>query len=89
MACRHYETCRQYRGRMVHITDKSGRVHTGRIRNVDRRYVYLDRPRRGLGGYGYGYYGGYGGYGCYGGRCFGALALGAIAGIAIAGLLFW
>lgn len=83
-----YRLCCQYRGKVVRIHDRFGRVHVGRIVNVNRHKVFI-QPfiRRNPGGFGYygGYYGGYGGYW---GAPF-ALALGFIAGIALAGLFFW
>ncbi|MFN7250449.1 MAG: hypothetical protein ACK4M9_06590 [Anaerobacillus sp.] len=64
-----YHLCCQHRGKVVHIYEKSGKVHYGRIVEVDTEYVWIDRSvgrsPRGL-AYGYPGYGGYGGYGAYG-----------------------
>lgn len=81
----YYHLCSRNVGKNCRITDRSGRVHVGRITRVSNSKVFI-QPSRSRGfGYGYGFYGGYypwGGYG-YG------IALGAIVGIAIAGLFFF
>ncbi len=83
-----YGLCCQYHGKIVKISDRSGRIHIGRITRVSTNRVYIEPigSAGGLGGFGYGYYGGYG-YRRYGVGY--AIALGAIAGIALAGLFFW
>lgn len=83
MGNRYYQLCNRHRGKVVHITHRNGRRYTGRIRHVDRNFVYLEPAGRGLGGLGYGWWGPW--YPGFGYR----VALGAIAGIAIAGLVFW
>ena len=65
----------------MRITDKQGKVHVGRITNVDQNMVWI-RPENNFGGYGFGFWGFGPGLG-YG------IALGAIAGIALAGAFFW
>lgn len=78
-----YDLCCQYQGKRVRITDTDGRVHVGRITNVDRKMVWLE-PDRGFGGYRLGYWG----WGPRPGFGYG-IAIGAIAGIALASLFFW
>jgi len=58
----YYNLCCQHRGQLVRITEKCGRVHVGKIANVDPKYVWI-QPDRGAGGYGYGYQYGAPGYG--------------------------
>lgn len=80
-----YDLCCKYHGKVVRITDRTGRVHVGQITRVSRSMVWI-RPNSNLGGYGYGFYGGYGiGYGGFG---YG-LALGAITGVVLASAFFW
>lgn len=82
----YYNLCQKHVGRCVEIRTNDGRVHRGRIRSVDRRYVYMEplgARGRGLGGLGYGYYGGYGR-----GAGF-SIALGFITGLVLFPLLFW
>ncbi|RXJ02023.1 hypothetical protein DS745_07980 [Anaerobacillus alkaliphilus] len=96
-----YHLCCQHRGKVVHIYEKSGKVHYGKIVDVDTEYVYID-PRVGGGpsGFRYGYpgYGGYGhkGYGAYGaGYGYGGnpyfvpVALAAVGGLALGAAFFW
>lgn len=79
----YYDLCCRYRGSMVRINDRFGKVHVGRITRVTRNRVYI-QPLLRRPGFGYGYYGyGYGYGAAYG------VALGAIAGIALASLFFW
>jgi hypothetical protein len=80
----YYDLCCRNRGRVVTITDRQGRKHTGRIKQVTNTHVYLEpNGSRQFGGFGYGYYG-YPGWG----RGY-PIALAAIAGIALGALLFW
>ncbi|MCT8137193.1 hypothetical protein H1D32_05215 [Anaerobacillus sp. CMMVII] len=98
-----YQLCCQYKGKVVHIYEKSGKVHYGKIVEVDREYVWIEpsvtRSPRGF-GYGYPGYGGpgyaYGGYGAYGGGYgigrnpyFVPVALAAIGGFALGAAFFW
>lgn len=91
----YYEMCCQHRGKVVSIYEKSGKMHYGRIVEVDREYVWIEptgaRPR----GFGYGYYG-YGGYPGYGYHGHGfhrpfwvPVALAAIGGFALGAAFFW
>lgn len=95
-----YHLCCQYRGKVVHIYEKSGRVHYGKIVEVDREYVWLDssiggNPR----GFSYGYpgvgYGGYRPYGAYGAGYryrnpnFVPVALAAVGGLALGAAFLW
>lgn len=78
-----YHQCCKYRGRVVGIVERNGRVHHGKIVNVTPTHVYIQPVRRSLGGLGYGFWGGGFGLGLgYG------IALGAIGGLALGGL-FW
>lgn len=78
-----YDLCCKYHGRVVRVTDRTGRVHVGEITRVNRSMVWI-RPTSNIGGYGYGFYGGYG----Y--RGFGVgIALGAITGIVLASAFLW
>ncbi|WLR43335.1 hypothetical protein LC087_03880 [Bacillus carboniphilus] len=77
----YHDVCNRYRGRHVRITEKCGRVHTGRIVNVTPNQVFIQPSGRAR-GYGYGYYG-YPYFPAYG------IGLGLIAGVALAGLFFW
>ncbi len=99
----YHSLCRRYTGKTVKITDRSGKVHVGRISRVSGEKVYIE-PLKSRRGYGYGFFGGgcgcgcgggYGGGGGYygggGGYFYGgaySLAIGFIAGIAIASLFF-
>lgn len=78
-----YDLCHQYHGKRVRITDTDGRVHVGRITNIDRRMVWLE-PEGGFWGYRLGFWE----FGFRPGFGYG-IALGAIAGIALAPLFFW
>ncbi|MEI5908704.1 hypothetical protein WAK64_16775 [Bacillus spongiae] len=92
----HYQLCNRYRGQVVRIRERNGRMHYGRINRVSRSHVYLSpvRPRGrgyaydGIGyDYGYGYYGyPYGGFGLGFGV---GIAFGVIATVALASLFFW
>ncbi|GAB2568639.1 hypothetical protein [Gracilibacillus alcaliphilus] len=85
----HYEFCKQHIGHPVKIVTRSGEVHRGVIKHVNRSRVFIDplgSPRN-LGGYGQGYYG-YGGFGFGSGFGLG-IALGAIASIAFLPFFFW
>lgn len=94
----YYHLCCQHKGKVVRIYEKSGKLHYGRIVEVDEQYVWLDPqtsgPRGfayGYGGYGYSSYG-YGGYGHYGyGRnpYFVPVALAAVGGFALGAAFFW
>lgn len=63
-----YHLCCQHQGKIVHIYEKSGKAHHGRIVKVDQEYVWIDPVGTSPRGFGYGY-GGYPayGYGAYGG----------------------
>ena len=77
-----YHLCCQHKGKVVHIYEKTGKVHYGKIVEVDQEFVWIDTrvsssesPRGfgygypgygGFSGFGGGYGGGYGGYGGYG-----------------------
>ncbi len=85
MSISHYHgLCNRHRGRAVEIRTRDGRVHRGIIHRVSPNRVYLQplRPRRNLGGFGYGYYGGGWGFGA-------GIALGAIVGLALLPFFFW
>lgn len=98
----YYHLCCQHKGKVVHIYEKSGKVHYGKIVEVDREYVWIDRsvagsPRGfGYGGYGYGGYG-HGAYGAYGHGAYGhrrnpflaPVALAAVGGLALGAAFFW
>ncbi|OIJ11606.1 hypothetical protein BKP35_11745 [Anaerobacillus arseniciselenatis] len=63
----YYQLCCQHKGKVVQIYEKSGKVHHGRIVEVDREYVWLDTRGGGPRGFTYGGYPGYGaGFGGYG-----------------------
>ncbi|WNF36188.1 hypothetical protein RJD24_17315 [Bacillaceae bacterium IKA-2] len=69
-----YHLCCQHQGKVVHIFEKNGKIHHGRIVKVDQEYVWIDPVVTGPRGFGYGYsygqaYGGYQtqGYNAYGG----------------------
>lgn len=81
---RYYRFCHQNIGKVARITDKTGRVHVGRIVRVSPNKVFIaPMIRRGAPGYGYGYYGGWWGWGpVYG------LGLGLIAAGRTCGLIF-
>ncbi len=86
-----YHLCCQHRGKVVHIYEKSGKVHYGKIVDVDREYVWIDpRVSGGPSGFRYGYpgYGAYGGFGGYGGG-FVPVALAAVGGLALGAAFFW
>lgn len=82
-----YQLCCQHRGKVVHLYEKSGKVHHGRIVEVENDYVWID-PRVGTAphGFGYGYpsYGGHAapgaGYGAHGYGGYAAPAAGYGAG---------
>ncbi|MDA1475032.1 hypothetical protein [Bacillus changyiensis] len=81
---RYYRMCHQNIGKVARIRDKRGRDHVGKIVRVSPNTVYIAPPRRGPGGFGYGFYGGWWGWGpAYG------VGLGLIAGIAIGSLFWW
>lgn len=84
-----YDLCCQHRGKVVTIYDKSGRAHTGRIVNVDRQFVYIERhTERSIGGFGFGF-GGLGwGWGWPGAGII-PIALAGIAGFALGSLFWW
>lgn len=96
-----YHLCCQHRGKVVQIYEKSGKVHYGKIVEVDTEYVYLDTRVGGPRGFGYGYYGGFGGYGGYGYGGYGypgfgyrnpywiPVSLAAIGGLALGAAFFW
>lgn len=100
----YYELCCQHRGRVVSIYEKTGRVHVGKIVDVDERYVWLSPTSARSRGFGYGYQGygynaysygagypGYGGYGPSYGRnpYFAPVALAAVGGFALGAAFFW
>lgn len=76
--------CCRYRGKVVRITDRTGRVHVGKICRVTYNNVYIE-PLINRGGYGLGFYGPYG-YGF--GPAYG-IGLGFITGLVLGGLFFW
>lgn len=79
--------CCRYRGRAVEIQTRDGRKHRGIIRDVNRRYVYIEpmgRPSS-FGGFGYGFFNS--GYGYRPGFGIG-IALGAIATLALISFFF-
>ncbi|HZH62982.1 MAG TPA: hypothetical protein VEY70_26230 [Metabacillus sp.] len=82
MSQHYYNLCCRYYGKDVRITDRTGRVHLGRICRVTPNKVYIE-PRIQRGGFGYGFYGPYGYGPAYG------IGLGFITGIVLGGLLFW
>lgn len=83
-----YDLCCKYQGKVVRITDRTGRVYVGEITKVTRNMVWI-LPTSNIGGYGYGFYGGYPAYG-FRRRGFGfGLALGAITGIVLASAFLW
>lgn len=99
-----YQLCCQYRGKVVHIYEKSGRVHHGKIVEVDQEFVWIDPVKKpggfayGYPGYGYGYGAGYGaGFGGYGYPAYGygrnpffvPVALAAVGGLALGAAFFW
>ncbi|MCP8969157.1 hypothetical protein [Ectobacillus ponti] len=50
-----YHTCCQYRGQVVRIHDTEGRVHIGRVIDIEEDRVWLQPvSRRSAGGFGYG-----------------------------------
>lgn len=83
-----YQMCCRYRGRAVEIRTRDGRIHRGIIKNVNRRYVYIDPIGRSpsFGGFGYGFFGP--GYGYRRGLGLG-IALGAIGTIALLPFFYW
>lgn len=86
----YYHLCCQHKGQVVHIYEKSGKVHYGKIVEVDREYVWIDRSvAAGPRGFGYGGYS-YGGYGGYGRNPYLApVALAAVGGFALGVAFFW
>lgn len=79
----YYHLCCRYKGRVVRINDRFGKVHHGRILRITNNKVYIQPVMR-RPGFGYGYYGyGYGYGSAY------AVALGAIVGVALAAAFFW
>ncbi|OIJ12533.1 hypothetical protein BKP37_13990 [Anaerobacillus alkalilacustris] len=85
----YYQLCCQHKGKVVHIYEKTGKVHCGRIVEVDREYVWLDPMVRGPRGFGYGYGGGYGGYRYGRNPYFVPVALAAVGGFALGAAFFW
>ncbi len=84
MSQHYYDLCCRYNGKVVRITDRSGRTHVGRICRVTPNKVFIEpRIQRG----GFGFYGPYG-YGWGYGPAYG-IGLGFITGIVLGGLLFW
>ena len=83
MSQHYYHLCCRYKGKVVRITDKAGRVHVGRICRVTPHKVYIE-PMIRRGGYGFGF----GGWGWGFGAPFG-IAFGFIAGFALGSLFFW
>ncbi|MBM7702013.1 hypothetical protein [Metabacillus iocasae] len=83
----YHQLCNRYRGRVVRITDRGGRVHVGRIANVSRSHVYIQPLTRGRGPRGFGYFGYRYGYGYGYGPAYG-VALGFITGVALSALFF-
>lgn len=61
----YYDICCRHKGKVVQIKEKNGRLHVGKIVDVDPTYVWLERTNE-RNGFGYGYYGGQGQYGYYG-----------------------
>lgn len=63
----YYDVCNQHKGKIVQITEKCGKIHVGKIIQVDPDYVWLERTNSFQGfGYGYSGHGQYGyGYGQY------------------------
>lgn len=92
MSSHFYHLCCRGIGRPVTIRTKDGRIHRGIITHVDRHQAYLRpiRPRRNLGGFGYGFYRPRYGYyrPWYGGYNWAAFGWGIALG-AIASLAFW
>ena len=94
----YYELCCQHKGKVVQIYEKSGKLHYGRIVEVDREYVWIDPSVGGPRGFTYGYPGyGYGDYGHYGYHRHGfrrhpffvPVALAAVGGFALGAAFFW
>lgn len=84
----YYDLCCKHRGQVVTIYEKCGKVHVGKIVNVDHQFVYIEPLSGGVSGYGWGYPGwGYPGYGFR--RPFFPVALAAIGGFALGSALFW
>ncbi len=80
-----YKMCCKYKGRMVDITTRDGKVHRGIIQHVDHRKVYIQPAdgRGGYGGFGWGFGWGFGpGLGI-------GIGLGTILGVAISRPFFW
>ncbi|MDQ0256553.1 hypothetical protein J2S74_003973 [Evansella vedderi] len=79
----YYDLCCKHKGRVVRITDRTGRVYTGKIMHVDRTHVWLE-PTHPAGGYGFGWGWGWG----WGGPWI-PVALAGIGGFALGAALFW
>ncbi|QOY37840.1 hypothetical protein AWH56_009895 [Anaerobacillus isosaccharinicus] len=79
----YYDLCCKYRGQVVTIYEKCGKVHVGKIVNVDHQFVYIEPVSGGVAGYGWGL-----GWG-WGFRPFFPIALAAIGGLALGASLFW
>ena len=90
----YYDLCCKHRGKVVHIVEKCGRSHYGRLVNVDNQFVYLEPISMGRDDvFSYGWYspvyGGYWGRSRYRHGGFVPIALAAIAGFALGSALFW
>ncbi|OIJ18652.1 hypothetical protein BKP45_16100 [Anaerobacillus alkalidiazotrophicus] len=87
---RYYDLCCQHKGKVVTIYERTGKVHVGKIVDVDQQYVYIQPETRGVRGFGYGYYG-YPGYYPYPYPYYPVwpVALAAIGGFVLGAALFW
>ncbi|MCT8136641.1 hypothetical protein H1D32_02085 [Anaerobacillus sp. CMMVII] len=86
MTHQYYDICCKHRGKVVTIYEKCGKVHVGKIVNVDHQFVYIEPTSTGVTGYGWGLGWGYPGFGY---RPFFPIALAAIGGFALGAALFW